>query len=98
MKPALFYAVAHYSLKVVLILSLLRGLPGVDYDNCFFHDPNEPMAQGRGKKNGRHRKIVQYVTYPGALAGDEAEGHGTHVVKLHFDLKSSNARPTDVIV
>jgi len=57
-----------------------RRTSGIDYDACFFHDPDQRISFGAGKKNVHHRKIVQYVTFEGAQAGDEAEGHGTHVV------------------
>lgn len=47
---------------------------GVDYDSCFFSDPNHPVPVNT--VNHDHRKIVTYVEW--ATRGDEAGGHGTH--------------------
>ncbi len=33
---------------------------GVDWDNCFFHDPRFPLAPPLNAVNHTHRKIVAY--------------------------------------
>jgi hypothetical protein len=62
---------------------------GLDYSNCFFHDPHTkvPVCMDNGtshncKKINGHRKIVSYRylahTFSG-YAADVTFGHGTHV-------------------
>lgn len=60
---------------------------GIDYDSCFFSDPNVPVTTCMGNgivpgcANMNHRKIVSYRTCDGAKEGDDRDvGHGTHVV------------------
>lgn len=55
------------------------GDTGVDYDSCFFRDDEHEVSIGSGRVNLNHRKIVQYVLFGAAQAGDEPGGHGTHV-------------------
>eukprot|EP01063_Lacrimia_lanifica_P037293 TRINITY_DN7613_c0_g1_i3.p1 TRINITY_DN7613_c0_g1~~TRINITY_DN7613_c0_g1_i3.p1 ORF type:complete len:1196 (+),score=318.62 TRINITY_DN7613_c0_g1_i3:86-3673(+) len=59
----------------------LVGDSGLDYDSCYFHDPDQDVAI-YPKANYAHRKVVSYV--PDLLneagdVGDEMRGHGTHV-------------------
>ncbi|EKX33764.1 hypothetical protein GUITHDRAFT_90664, partial [Guillardia theta CCMP2712] len=59
---------------------------GVDYDSCFFQDPNQQVktCQGLGAPancvNMNHRKIVSYRYFASTNVGDTSYGHGTHVV------------------
>lgn len=55
---------------------------GLDYDSCFFFDPNVSIPFN--SVNFSHRKIVRYVTTPDEVGceapegGDAVDGHGTH--------------------
>ena len=59
------------------------GDTGVDFDSCYFHDPQHPMPVN--SFNAEHRKILTYITvddpkskqHKKAVPGDHA-GHGTH--------------------
>jgi len=52
---------------------------GIDYDHCFFHDPNVPVPIRT--TNFAHRKIVRYdVTVEQQNFPDPVEGHGTHTM------------------
>ena len=52
---------------------------GIDYDHCFFHDPNVPVPIRT--TNFAHRKIVRYdITAEQQNFPDPVEGHGTHTV------------------
>ena len=61
----------------------------VDYDHCFFHDPDQPAPSE--SLNLEHRKIVYLKSlFNQESAGDYEEGHGTHTVscdKCSFDPK-----------
>eukprot|EP00761_Pharyngomonas_kirbyi_P013817 gb/GECH01013846.1/.p1 GENE.gb/GECH01013846.1/~~gb/GECH01013846.1/.p1 ORF type:complete len:900 (+),score=136.35 gb/GECH01013846.1/:1-2700(+) len=52
---------------------------GIDYDNCFFHDPSTPLPKNTVDHN--HRKIVAYYTNENNQCSfrDGVAGHGTHV-------------------
>jgi len=45
---------------------------GIDYDHCFFHDPNNETPLGTTNLN--HRKIVSYRLRPTAVYGDDIDG------------------------
>lgn len=65
---------------------------GVDYDNCFFADPTQPLAYGPGHANFEHRKIVSYVNLAPNGDGDEVMGHGTHTAgSIAADVQTSDA-------
>ena len=53
---------------------------GLDVDNCYFYDPNHPVAPSKNAEdfNLEARKIVQYFAF--ADDKEEARGHGSHVV------------------
>nr|CCC47174.1 putative subtilisin-like serine peptidase, fragment [Trypanosoma vivax Y486] len=55
---------------------------GIDFDSCFFRDPNEKVAI-YPKVNHRHRKVISYAPCDFISGdyheGDKKEGHGTHV-------------------
>jgi subtilisin family serine protease len=63
------------------------GDTGIDYDNCFFRDPNQQVSFDN--VNPRHRKIYGYQTvqvldtdtrtYKTSDRQDVVNGHGTHV-------------------
>lgn len=63
---------------------------GVDFDSCFFHDPEQSVAycadggdgSAPGCANAQHRKITSYRAWEETFEGnvpDYAGGHGTHV-------------------
>ena len=60
------------------------GDTGIDYDNCFFYDPNVALPVNRLDLN--HRKIIYYQTVllnpdqpqRGYGPATDEEGHGTH--------------------
>eukprot|EP00906_Rhabdomonas_costata_P037081 RCo052100 len=53
---------------------------GMDYDHCFFYDPNRAVPLKHTDMG--HRKIVRYDMLGGdsGAVADVAEGHGTHVL------------------
>jgi hypothetical protein len=81
---------AHFAIPSELLSKTDAILPaGLDYSNCFFHDPNTevPVCMDTGtrhncKKRNGHRKIVSYRYLADTFAGYAADvtfGHGTHV-------------------
>jgi subtilisin family serine protease len=50
---------------------------GLDYDSCFFSDPEESITVN--EVNTKHRKVVGYFTNSETDDRDEVSGHGTHV-------------------
>ena len=52
---------------------------GVDLDNCYFFDPENPTPKD-GRIYTNARKVIQYVAY--ADGQEVAKGHGTHVAGL----------------
>lgn len=50
---------------------------GVDDDNCYFYDPDQPLGKVSAMYDSSSRKIDQYVPY--VDTGDYQYGHGTHV-------------------
>jgi len=56
---------------------IAMGDTGVDWDSCFFYDPNNTVPIGATTINYNHRKIVAYI--PIADDRDEPVGHGSHV-------------------
>jgi hypothetical protein len=84
-EPAMTYPIYQQNIKgqgqVVGV-----GDSGLDYDSCFFHDPQNKITQnqipsGQTAKPAnfaKHRKILQYVGYADNMSG-EIGGHGSHV-------------------
>mmetsp|Transcript_14943 Transcript_14943/g.24826 ORF Transcript_14943/g.24826 Transcript_14943/m.24826 type:complete len:1185 (+) Transcript_14943:215-3769(+) len=60
---------------------------GLDYDSCFFNDPNQPISFSASSPNYAHRKVIAYIpadpTNPDyrkdSPATEAGFGHGTHV-------------------
>jgi hypothetical protein len=50
---------------------------GVDHDNCYFYDPDQPLGTVSAMYDSSSRKIDQYVPY--VDNADYQYGHGTHV-------------------
>jgi hypothetical protein len=72
------------SLNIFQIVGV--GDTGIDWDNCYFADPNVAVPFNTVNKN--HRKIVMYKVY-----GDQTDhvgGHGTHVVQFSHELNDSS--------
>lgn len=68
------------------------GDTGIDYDSCFFADPNQQVKVGYGATvNLNHRKVVAYRPYGDGM--DDAHGHGTHVAgTLAGSVLTSNSQ------
>lgn len=68
---------------------------GMDWDNCFFNDPNITLPWGPGGSNVapnmNHRKIVMYTAFASSDHEDGEAGHGSHVAgSIAGDCQSTN--------